>query len=112
MSVVISILLFVFGAVLGSFACCQALRLAYLANSGPKSAVRARRMPNTPCLRSSTSTPDLAQICKSQRSHCFDCGYQLRWFDMIPVASWVVLRGRCRKFSKGEVLSERIQNLI
>lgn len=32
-----------------------------------------------------------------KRSHCMSCGYQLRWFDLIPLFSWIVLRGRCRK---------------
>ena len=31
------------------------------------------------------------------RSHCMSCGYQLSWYDMVPVASWIILRGRCRK---------------
>jgi leader peptidase (prepilin peptidase)/N-methyltransferase len=30
-------------------------------------------------------------------SHCMTCGYHLRWFDMIPLFSWLFLRGRCRK---------------
>ena len=30
------------------------------------------------------------------RSACVHCGKQLRGFDMVPVASWLVLRGRCR----------------
>ncbi|MBE5884211.1 MAG: prepilin peptidase [Lachnospiraceae bacterium] len=31
------------------------------------------------------------------RSHCEACGYQLRWFDMIPLFSYIFLGGRCRK---------------
>lgn len=31
------------------------------------------------------------------RSHCMKCGYQLHWYDLIPVLSWIVLKGRCRK---------------
>lgn len=31
------------------------------------------------------------------RSHCMSCGYQLRWFDLIPLFSFLVLGGRCRK---------------
>ena len=31
------------------------------------------------------------------RSHCMSCGYQLRWYDLIPLLSFVVLRGKCRK---------------
>lgn len=30
-------------------------------------------------------------------SRCPKCGYGLRWFDNIPVLSWVILRGRCRQ---------------
>lgn len=33
----------------------------------------------------------------TERSHCMQCGYQLSWYDMIPVVSWLALRGRCRK---------------
>ena len=33
----------------------------------------------------------------SKRSHCMSCGYQLRWFDLIPLFSWIALRGHCRK---------------
>ncbi|MDE7114489.1 MAG: prepilin peptidase, partial [Acetatifactor sp.] len=31
------------------------------------------------------------------RSHCMSCGYQLRWFDLIPLFSFLVLGGKCRK---------------
>jgi leader peptidase (prepilin peptidase)/N-methyltransferase len=30
------------------------------------------------------------------RSHCDSCGRRLQWAEMIPVASYVALRGRCR----------------
>ena len=30
------------------------------------------------------------------RSHCMECGYELRWYDLIPLGSYVALRGRCR----------------
>ena len=29
-------------------------------------------------------------------SHCTSCGSDIRWFDNIPVVSYLVLRGRCR----------------
>jgi len=29
-------------------------------------------------------------------SRCPSCGHRLRWYENIPLASWVVLRGRCR----------------
>jgi leader peptidase (prepilin peptidase)/N-methyltransferase len=30
------------------------------------------------------------------RSRCPQCGHQLAWFENIPLASWIVLRARCR----------------
>ena len=30
------------------------------------------------------------------RSACMSCARQLSWYEMIPVFSWLVLRGRCR----------------
>lgn len=30
------------------------------------------------------------------RSRCPRCGYVLRWYDNIPMASWLMLRGKCR----------------
>lgn len=31
-----------------------------------------------------------------KRSHCMSCGYQLRWYDLIPVFSYIFLKGKCR----------------
>ena len=33
----------------------------------------------------------------STRSHCMTCGYQLKWYDLIPLFSWIFLGGKCRK---------------
>lgn len=30
------------------------------------------------------------------RSQCLSCGYTLKWYDLIPVLSWLSLRGKCR----------------
>lgn len=30
------------------------------------------------------------------RSQCLTCGYELKWYDLIPVLSWALLRGKCR----------------
>jgi prepilin signal peptidase PulO-like enzyme (type II secretory pathway) len=47
---------------------------------------------------------------KSPRSHCMNCKYQLKWYDNIPVISWLILGGKCRKCHKKigamELLSE------
>ena len=34
------------------------------------------------------------------RSHCMQCGYQLTWYDLVPLFSWLALRGKCRKCRK------------
>lgn len=31
------------------------------------------------------------------RSHCMNCGYQLKWYDLIPIFSYLCLGGKCRK---------------
>ena len=67
MDIVIYVIAFIFGIVIGSFL-----------------NVLIFRMPKG---------EDIA----SKRSHCMSCGYQLRWFDLIPLFSWIILRGRCRK---------------
>jgi leader peptidase (prepilin peptidase)/N-methyltransferase len=34
-------------------------------------------------------------------SRCVGCGHALRWFDNLPVLSWLILRGRCRDCGVG-----------
>lgn len=31
------------------------------------------------------------------RSRCLHCSYVLRWYDLIPLVSWLSLRGKCRQ---------------
>ncbi len=33
----------------------------------------------------------------TKRSHCMKCGYQLKWYDLIPLFSYLFLGGKCRK---------------
>ena len=51
-----------------------------------------------------TESKRLNKLTKSSvlcdRSKCLDCSYTLRWYDMIPIISWVALRGKCRKCHK------------
>ncbi|MCR5609244.1 MAG: prepilin peptidase [Lachnospiraceae bacterium] len=32
-----------------------------------------------------------------KRSHCMSCGYQLKWYDLFPLFSYLFLGGKCRK---------------
>ena len=29
-------------------------------------------------------------------SHCMSCGHELKWFELIPVISWLLQKGKCR----------------
>lgn len=77
------VLLFALGACIGSFLCCQARRL-HLRASHRKTL--------------------------GSRSVCLNCGQQLKWYDNLPIVSWAMLRGRCRKCRQrigvAELLSE------
>lgn len=70
MQAVFLTIMLLLGLVVGSFACCQARRL------------RAREV-KTPI--------------KSKWSICEHCGKRLKWYENIPVISWVLQRGRCRR---------------
>lgn len=39
----------------------------------------------------------LGESIAKERSHCMSCGYQLRWYDLVPLFSWLALGGKCRK---------------
>lgn len=47
---------------------------------------------------------------KAKWSHCEKCKYRLKWYDNIPIVSWLMLGGKCRKCRKpigwAEFLSE------
>jgi len=42
------------------------------------------------------------------RSHCIVCGKTIAWYDNIPVASYVFLRGRCRHCGAPRSTSETL----
>ncbi|HQL47493.1 MAG TPA: prepilin peptidase [Holophaga sp.] len=67
--VLLSLLLFPFGLVLGSFGNVLIHRL-------PREAPAERDVVNTP-------------------SHCPRCGARIRWYHNLPLLSWLWLRGRC-----------------
>lgn len=60
---------FVMGTIFGSFACCQAYRICYR-NLGKK---------------------------VGEYSECLACGHRLKWFELIPIISWLWLGGKCRR---------------
>lgn len=39
----------------------------------------------------------LGESVAKERSHCMNCGHRLSWYELIPIVSWLALRGKCRK---------------
>ena len=37
----------------------------------------------------------------NDRSRCLRCDYQLKWYDLVPLLSWLSLGGKCRNCHKG-----------
>ena len=81
--VVFLAILFVFGAVFGSFACCQAWRLR----------LKEQKKENP-----------------GKRSVCMSCGKKLSVGENVPILSWIFQGGKCKKcgakIGKAEILSE------
>jgi leader peptidase (prepilin peptidase)/N-methyltransferase len=54
----------------------------------------------------------LKQSIITEPSHCFSCGNRLKWYDMFPIFSWLILRGKCRfcgsKISPRYMINETI----
>ena len=71
------------GLTMGSFACVVVLRLPVrlMAQFGNTADLPQANQPNDPN--------------DSHRSRCPNCNHQLRWLDLIPVLSWLALRGQC-----------------
>ncbi len=76
--------MFIIGACIGSFLCCQARRLKL----GRK--------------KSKALGP---------RSVCPKCKYKLKWYDNIPIISWFALKGKCRKCHRKIGLLEIVSEL-
>ncbi len=94
-NVIIGVGLFVLGAALGSFAGAQVWRL------------RARQLVEEKKAGGKVDAQEykrLLPLTKQRfwrdRSIDFDTGKPLKWYDMIPIVSWLVLRGKSRYSGK------------
>ena len=88
----LSLVFGVIGAVFGSFSVAQVWRLRASQLQDEKLAGEKIDSTEWKKLRSLV----LKKV-KNDRSHCLNCGYQLKWFDLIPIVSWLSLGGKCRK---------------
>lgn len=48
----------------------------------------------------------------SGRSRCDACGYTLKWYDLIPIFSYLFLRGKCRKCKTKISISHIVSELM
>lgn len=98
-------ILVVLGALLGSYAAATVWRL------------RAKQLTYDEAQGEKVSAADKKQIAHLQkksaladRSVCLACGRQLAWYELLPVISWLALRGKCRtckaKIGATEFLAE------
>src|SRR5690348_5641715 len=46
------------------------------------------------------------------RSHCDSCNHTLRWYDLIPVFSFLFLRGKCRYCKKSIGFQALVMELL
>ena len=100
MQILFLILMFVLGAVFGSFLCCQVRRLeAGRSFEGHPQSLRGR----------SDERPEKERQLPP-RSICLHCKKQLKWYDNIPIVSWLLLGGKCRychkKIGYAEIIYE------
>lgn len=45
-------------------------------------------------------------------SRCLNCGYRLKWYDLIPIVSWLAICGKCRKCKKSIGFSELFSEIF
>lgn len=92
---VITVVLAILGACLGSFAGAQVWRL------------RSRQLQEDKKQGEKVDAKELSRLKKltgksvtEDRSQCLHCSYSLKWYDLIPVISWLALGGKCRSCKK------------
>jgi leader peptidase (prepilin peptidase) / N-methyltransferase len=90
-SLLIYVVLVLLGLMLGSFAAATVWRL------------RARQLVADKAEGEEYDEREYKQLRKlttrsmmKDRSVCLHCSYELRWYDLLPLVSWIGLRGKCR----------------
>lgn len=85
----------IFGAIIGSFSVAQVWRFRALELQESKKQGESINQKEWNKLKYLTESKK-----HKDRSHCLNCKYQLQWFDLVPVISWLSLGGKCRKCRK------------
>ena len=90
----IYVALILFGATLGSFAAATVWR------------IRARQLVADKAAGEEYDEKEYKRLKKiiakplDDHSQCLHCSYKLKWYDLIPIVSWLALRGKCRSCRK------------
>ncbi|MDB5168248.1 MAG: putative Prepilin peptidase [Candidatus Saccharibacteria bacterium] len=89
--IVISGILAMFGVILGSFAAASVWRL------------RARQLVEDKAAGEPVDKAEYKKLVpltqstvKADRSRCLHCTHPLAWYDLIPLISWISVKGKCR----------------
>ena len=86
----------VLGLIIGSFVnvCLDRLPLQFADKTRRLCLLNAPEIP--PFLKQQLQDKSL-NLFKPACSFCFSCGHQLKWFENIPVLSFIISKGRCLK---------------
>ena len=111
LEMLIGVWLFLIGAIFGSYAVATVWRL----RSRELSTVRSADL-------STADQKEHQQLIKRARldkvtiatdhSRCLHCQHRLAWFDLIPIISWLSLKGRCRYCNKSIGWTEFLTEVI
>lgn len=103
--ILVYVALVLFGAVFGSFAGAQVWRLRAKQLQADKKAKEPYDRKEYKRLKKL-----MGKKVREDRSQCLECGYELKWYDLVPIVSWLSLGGRCRNckhsIGKFELLME------
>lgn len=92
MMIMVAIVLGILGAALGSFAAAQVWRL----RAHQLRADIVAGEPDVDKKEYRRLKPLLESKVRDDRSRCLSCGHELAWYDLLPVVSWLSLKGKCR----------------
>jgi prepilin signal peptidase PulO-like enzyme (type II secretory pathway) len=95
MEFVIYLALVLVGLCMGSFAGAQTWRLRAFQLKADKKAGEKIDEKEYDHLKRLTTTS-----LSKDHSRCLHCGYELKWYDLIPLVSWLTLGGKCRHCHK------------
>lgn len=94
MDILLIVTLGVLGALLGSFAAAQVWRLR------ARQLIEDERDGEPVDKRELQRLRVLQRPVHQDRSECLHCHHTLAWYDLLPVISWLSLRGKCRYCGK------------